>query len=88
MLGLIAHQHQLHSESAGGSVVTGHGKKNSVREFRMGTLREADGGIAIAKGRLDRGAEMSWIEELANIGFGEMERGHSMGFGAVSFYRK
>jgi hypothetical protein len=59
-----------------------------VGEFGMGALREADGGIAIAKCGLEGSAELSGIEQAANVGFGEVRAGHSLGFVANLFYRK
>ena len=41
-------------------------------KFGVSARREAEGGIAIAEGGLDGGAELRGVEEAANIGLGEM----------------
>jgi hypothetical protein len=87
-LGVIPHQHQLHSKSAGGAVVTGHGEEDAVGKLRVGALGETDGGITIAKSGFDGSAELQGVEEAADIGFGEMGFGHSFDFVADLFYRK
>src|SRR5271169_6276151 len=75
-LGVVAHEDQLHSQSACGAVVARHGKENSVGQFCMSALRKADGGIAIAKCGLDGSAELPGIEEAANVGFGQTSTRH------------
>jgi hypothetical protein len=50
-----------------------------VREFGVGAGWEAEGGIAIAEGGFQCGAEVNGIEEAANVGFGEVGGGHGFG---------
>jgi hypothetical protein len=87
-LGVIPHQHQLHSESAGGGVVTGHGEEDAVGKLRVGARGKADGGITIAKSGFEGSTQLKGVEAAADIGFGEMGCGHSFDFVADLFYRK
>jgi hypothetical protein len=79
ILGLIPHQHQLHPESPSGAVITGHGEEDAVGNFRVGTLREADGRIAVAKSGFEGCAELSGIEEASHVGFSQMRVRHLVG---------
>jgi hypothetical protein len=51
-----------------------------VGKFGVGARRQADGRITIAKGGLQRGAQLHRIEQAANVGFAEMKIRHGLKF--------
>jgi hypothetical protein len=77
--GSILDQHEFHSKSIGSAVVTRHGEENAVGKFGLRARWQADGGIAVAEGRFNGCDELRGIEEAANVGFGEVRVGHSVG---------
>ena len=76
--GMIQNDDELDSERVAGCVVTGHGEEGSVGKLSLRAIRNDDGGVAVAEGRLDGGDELSGIEEAGDVSFGEMSVGHGL----------